>query len=312
MVIVCEDHKWIDKFGKERKGYYLDGIAETVVNQISDRITKREQDGLIIMNGQEGSGKTNASICLAYAIADRTKRKFDVDNVFFNIDKMIEFAGSTKEQVIVWDESALGGMASEWSNFSQRKLTAMLMVCRKLRHIFFFNIPRFYKLSPNIIDRALCMFHIFEDDNETPGLFMFIGQQGLENLYNDWRRTRRANYKRYKKTNIGHFDWHMWHLIDYEEYEKRKTRAIWDLAKSEKEKKIEKIDEKSIIRERNKELAIRLRAKGKKIFEIAEYLGISERSVSRLFSDRTKGNKLNIISDNGDGSGREGEQEGSI
>ena len=124
------------------KDYYLDGFAKQVGDAVSGRVLDRKQDILIFFNGAEGSGKTNASIALAYYIAEQTGREFTVDNVFFNIDDMRKYAGQEKEKIIVWDEAALGGLANDWTNFSQKKLISMLMVCRKKRHVFIFNIPR--------------------------------------------------------------------------------------------------------------------------------------------------------------------------
>ena len=74
------------------------------------------------------------------------------------------------------------------------------------------------------------MFHMFEDKNEKPGNFIIIGQEGLENLYNQWRRTRYANYFQFKKTTPGHFAFKMESLIDNDRYEREKSEAIAKLA----------------------------------------------------------------------------------
>ena len=237
MVRVCPEVKYKDKNGNEKEGFELDGYAEMVCQAAAGRVINREQDAAILIDGREGSGKSNVGTILAYRIASLTGRKFDHNNIFFNMEDMIKFAGSTKEQIIMWDEAVLGGMAADWSNFSQKKLISMLMVCRKKKHVFLFIIPRFYKLTTGIIERMHCMFHVFENKDQVPGYFMLIGEQSLEDLFLDWRRTRRAWYSKYKKGSIGHFPWIMPDLIDYDAYDDKKDAAILALANSTKEKK---------------------------------------------------------------------------
>jgi len=218
------------------KDYYLDGYMEEINIAIANRVKKRKQDIVIIYDGKEGSGKTNASIAQAYHLGVLTGRKFDNDNIFFDLNDMIKFAGHTEEQIILWDEAALGGLAADWTNFAQRKLKSMLMVCRKKRHIFIFNVPRFFRLSPGIIERAYCLFHIYENDKEEPGNFMFIGADYLEGLYLFWKSKKFANYWKFKKFH-GCFTWVLPKLIDEEKYEAEKDAAILKLADSEQEDK---------------------------------------------------------------------------
>ena len=238
LMIIFPELKWKDQFKKDREGFYMDALAKQVGDAIVSRVKDRKQDTLLILNGREGSGKTNAGVIMCYYISKVSGRSFGNENIFFDMKKMMEFASSTKEQIIMWDEGALGGLANDWTNVAQKKLNAFLMVCRKLRHIFIFNIPRFYRLSPNIIERAHVMFHMFEDSNEKPGNFIIIGQQSIEELYNEWRSTRRANYWKFKKAPAGHFAWMLPHLIDEDAYEHEKDEAI---------KKLAGLDRKSVV-----------------------------------------------------------------
>lgn len=251
------------------KEYYLDGYVEQIGKQMADRVTKRKQDIVCIFTGQEGSGKTNASVALAYYVAHLTGREFTHKNVFFNIDEMVKFAGSTNEQIILWDEAALGGLASDWTNQSQRKLKAMLMVCRKKRHVFIFNVPRFYRLNSDIIERAFCMFYIYENDQEEPGNFMFFGRLGLEGLYNNWKSKRYAQYWTFKKLH-GHFDWVLPKVIDENAYEAMKDKAILDLANSNDEE----IEKKDKLSEERMKIYEKLKAEGRKEGEIADFFGV--------------------------------------
>ena len=253
--------------------YYLDGFAKQVGDAVADRVQKRKQDILMLIGGQEGSGKSNAAIVLAHYISTLTNRPFSHENVFFQLDDMIAFAGSTEEQIIVWDEAALGGLASDWTNYSQRKLKAMLMVCRKKRHVFLFCIPRFYRLNSDIIERAYCLFQIYENDKEEAGNFMFFGRDGLEWLFQDWRIKRRANYWKYKKLH-GHFVWLLPKLISEEAYEAKKDAAILALAQKDK-----KNEEKDKLSEQREKIYTNLTDSGFKKGEIAQIMGVEPRTL---------------------------------
>jgi hypothetical protein len=231
-MIVFPEVKWVDKKGTERNGFYMDKIIVEVCEAAVDRVLNRKQDILFIFSGSEGSGKSNAAVQMGAMMAKLSGRTFGEGNIFFKLKDMMTFAANTTEQIIIWDEAALGGLAADWSNESQKKLKSMLMICRKLRHIFIFNVPRFYRLSPDVIERAYTLLYLFEDEEETPGNFIIIGREGLENLYNEWRRTRQAKYFNHNHIDPGHFDWHLPHLINEELYEENKTRAIKELVNS--------------------------------------------------------------------------------
>jgi len=271
------------KRGDWRIGYPMDNLMKELCDAIVRRTNEKDQDATILLDGTEGSGKTNAAICLAYYIAEQSKREFNVDHVFFDLDEMIKFAGTTKEQIIIWDEAALGGLASDWTSKSQRKLIAMLMVCRKKKHIFIFNIPRFFRLALGIIERILCLVHIYEDDYENEGNFVLIGRQGLESLYYDWKNKRYARYFQFKKGSPGHFPYIKPYAINNDLYEAKKDKAIAKLANQDMDKKKEKELEK-----RNARLR-RYIAKGFKNIEIAELEGVTSRTIREWVKDMEEG-----------------------
>ena len=265
------------------KQYYLDGFVKQVGDAVAARVQKRKQDILMLFGGQEGSGKSNAAVILAYYISTLTGRPFSHEQVFFQLDDMIEFAGSTEEQIIIWDEAALGGLASDWTNYSQRKLKAMLMICRKKRHVFIFCIPRFYRLNSDIIERAYCLFQIYENAKEEAGNFMFFGRDGLEWLFQDWKVKRRANYWKFKKLH-GHFVWLLPKLINEAAYEAKKDAAI--LALAQKDKKNETKDKLSEQREKIYE---NLLSFGLKKVEIADMMGVDARTLRNWREEWEKG-----------------------
>ena len=191
-----------------------------------DRCTKKHMDNLWIIDGDEGFGKSTFSVCCAYYVAFKSGRKFSVDNVFFDIKKMIDFAKSTKDQIIIWDEAALGGLSTEWRSKFQIELTKLLMVARKKRHFYFFNIPKFFKLNEYmLIDRSIAMVHVYARNELELGRFCYFKKKSKEKLWYDRIKTRQRLYKQ-------HYDFHgtfpnkLAELIDEDAYEKMKDEAI--------------------------------------------------------------------------------------
>lgn len=276
-MIVCPDVKWMHH-NQEKEGYYLDGLIVQLDEAIAKRVNDREQDCLIIMDGREGSGKTNAAVCMAKHIANLTGRKFDVGNIYFELEKLMKDAGNSKEQIYIWDEATLGGLAADWKNDMQVKLVSLLMICRKKRHVFIFNIPRFFRLTSKIIERALGLLHMYENDREEPGNFMWIGSESLEDMYYEWRKKQIANYVSYKKF-FGKFAYHIKNIIDYETYDAAKDKAIKDLVDKANFKKV------SMAQKRLDILRVRMtnyfKRQGKTEDEIAELMGVHSNTVGR-------------------------------
>jgi DNA-binding transcriptional regulator YiaG len=182
--------------------------------------TKPCHDTLVSIEGSEGVGKTTMAVILGYYVHSVTGRPFSEKNVFADVKKAIDFAQNTFGQIVIFDEPALDALSAEWWKESQKDLIKLLMLSRKKRHFFIFNITKFYKFSEYIVvDRAVCMIH----------------------LYNDYRKKRERNYRKYKMftgTFPDVLDPKMsYNILDHfnvEEYEKEKDKAILSIGKKMK------------------------------------------------------------------------------
>ena len=188
------------------------------------------------LDGGEGDGKSTACIGWAYYIAHKMGKPFSVDNVFFDAEKMMRFAAENEGQVIIWDEAATAGMAMNWQNKTQQKLIKILMMCRKKKHFWFFNIPKFYKLNEYIVDRAIGLMHVYSPDLIKQGYFVYFKKESKDYLYQIMKERKYKSYK--KHWSIRSTFVKKGFVIDEIEYDKRKDEAIMDLFK-DKEKKDE-------------------------------------------------------------------------
>jgi len=212
-----------------------------------DLMIKRceKKDVLLIIEGAEGEGKTNTSEVIAYYLKYRTNRPI---NMFFTLDKMFEFAKSTKEQIIIWDEPALDSLSTDWFKSKSKDLIRLLMTCRKLKHFLIFNFVRFYKFSEYIVvDRAHGFIHMYIRKNNQEGRFVYIKRKNIEKLYNLYRTKKIRGYRQCKSFGgwIPLIEKHFKHLdmtiegkphCTINDYENFKDKAIASIGETSKVK----------------------------------------------------------------------------
>ena len=227
------------------KQYYIDKALLGKLDLMCDRCTgDNRMDNVIIIDGDEGYGKSTLSVELAFYCAEKTGREFNVDNIFFDIDRLIDLVKSTKEKVIIWDEAALAGLAADWQKKVQKKLVKLLMICRKKRHIIFLNIPKFFKLNEYIaVDRSIGLIHVYARNERELGHFFYYGKKNKEKLHNDWKKKKIRAYKKHALLR-GTFPNALAKIIDEDEYDRKKDEAILNFdkedEKSDRETRIEK------------------------------------------------------------------------
>lgn len=233
------------------KEYYID---DTFISKLDLMIKRMEgtDDNLLIIDGDEGQGKSEFATGTCYYISFKTGRKYDIDNIFFDLDEAMKFAGETKEQIIHIDEGVLGLLSSHWWKKNQQKFIQFVMIARKKKHFIVICIPKFYKLNQYIIEeRAIGLVHVYSRKNLQKGRFLYYLKSAKENLYEDWMKKRIKNYKKYYSFH-GSFVKAMDKVFTKEQvqqYEDKKDKAIMDLTKpsEEKEKKDEKLEQRNLL-----------------------------------------------------------------
>lgn len=221
------------------KQYHMEERLIKKIDLMIKRCTqpKPERDAVLLVEGGEGEGKTTMSGAIAYYVAFKTGRVFDNSRVFFSAEKIVEFAKTTKEQIIVYDEPALDMLSSDYWKKEQKNLIKLLMVARKNRHFIIFNITKFYKFPEYIIvDRALGMIHVYSRNDVEAGRFVYIKRKAIEYLYNNYRSSKRRDYKKYSCIR-GTFPDVLDLVIDVDKYNKEKDDAILSVGVAEKEDK---------------------------------------------------------------------------
>lgn len=228
------------------KNIVMDSFLVEKLDLMIDRVVNHKFDNLLILDGMEGMGKSNLAFSIAYYLAQKSGREFNLkENVFFTIDDFLNCAIKTEKKVLLWDESCLGALASESYNKIQTKLLKLLMTARKKQHMYLFVIPKFYRLREAIIDRSVGLVHVYSPNQITRGRFAYYMKSSLEALYDYWKRTHKKGYKNFYSF-LGTFSEALPKIVDEAEYDRMKDDAIATIGqeKPEESKKFKNIQDK--------------------------------------------------------------------
>lgn len=221
------------------EGYHLQDCLVDKLGIMIDRMTgKKKFDNVIIIDGDEGHGKSTLAIQICGYVAAKTGRAFprDCSRIFFDANAMTEFAKSHDDQIILWDEAALGGLTTESYNKVQVRLLQLLMVARKKRHFYIFNIPKFFRLKEQIIERAVALIHVYARNEVDLGYFTYYRKSAKAALYDEWKSSKKKVYYKYISYKGGFSD--VFDLIvDEKIYDQMKDKAIMSIGTSDLKKK---------------------------------------------------------------------------
>jgi len=229
------------------KQYFFDPALKKKIDLMINRTSGKKQfDNLVLIDGNEGYGKSTNAIGLAYYVSYTTGRPFprDTSHIFFDLDEMFKFAVNTKEQIMIWDEASAGGLSQEWWNKSQLKLIKLLNIARKKKHFYIFIISKFYMLRPYIIDRAIGLIHVYARHETELGRFSYYKKKSKDFLYRSCR-SKKFEYWKYitiKGAFVNCMSKRL-SLVDVDIYDKRKDEFIASLSKDDV--KEEKLKDKS-------------------------------------------------------------------
>lgn len=218
------------------KKYMIEDQLLKKLNLMVKRL-KGSDDAVLIIDGDEGQGKTEFAFSVCYYMAHKLKRSYDVDNVFFDLDSMIQFAASTKDQIIHFDEAALGLMRTQWQKESQQKFLQLVMVARKKRHFIVICIPKFHRLPPYALEeRSIGLVHVYSHKNIYKGRYCYFNKEAKSKLHEDYEKRKIKSYQKHYSFR-GKFVEASKKIFNQEQmdaYEKKKDQAILSVSDDSK------------------------------------------------------------------------------
>ena len=187
-------------------------------------------DSVLLLDGEEGSGKTSLGCGLAAYMADKFGTTFDVSNVVFTADQFNKLVDDSKPfNVIFWDEFTFSGLSTEVFKQMQINIVKKFTTIRKKQLIIILIIPYIFQLQKYFaVARAKCLFHVYSPDNLKRGYFRFYSRPSKRRLY--IKGYKFWEYPRNSWDFEGTFIDYLPKFLDLEAYDKKKEEAIKSLS----------------------------------------------------------------------------------
>jgi DNA-binding transcriptional regulator YiaG len=270
------------------KEYFLEEKLVKSLDKYCERCSKgRNHQNVIIVDGQEGYGKSTFSSAAAYYMTYKMKRPL---YLFFDMKKLMKFAQSREDCVFIWDDAAYSALSVQAYNTALIDFIKLLLLARKKRHTYFINIQELWRLKEPIASRGTAFVHVYSRDGGlTLGRFMHFSKKKLKIMLGRWYTKRKKKFG--AATSRGTFPNVLHKIFDEKDYNILKDDAIMQIGKEKDKKKEEAINELKA--------KIALLIKKFKIpqKEAADFLGTTARSLQRWALGEVKEETATPIND---------------
>lgn len=223
--------------------FYLEPKLEERLNRMVERL--ETQDVWIIIDGDEGTGKTNLATYLMYWFHCKINRPFAIENYHYDAEDLIRSLQNGSNLMANWDEGALGGLSKQWYTQAQISLVQFAMTGRVLHHIIIICIPHFEEFDRYIArQRSVCLLHAWKK-NKSDYRFMYVNEKRKKLLYDALKKRNKAIYYN-MFMDFGGFVPNVFDKVFTTEqqrfYDERKKNCISKIAPLKKDKKEEELN----------------------------------------------------------------------
>lgn len=205
----------------------MDNYLISNLNIILEKAIPNNWDGLIIITGKEGSGKTT----LSTQVAIKLDPNFNINNVAWTPKQFEDIVENAKDgSSILWDEAITGANAAAWGSKVSQSVISLLTQIRKKKLKIIICFPYLNMLNKYFVSRCIASIYVYAKSFTERGNAFFYNQSQTEDLYSfmkeKYRLTPRKAYSRSSKSFFFRFSPKL--CLDEEEYQKRKDEARKD------------------------------------------------------------------------------------
>jgi len=269
--MIVTDIKWMNKSKKLKQGYGLENYLVENMAGIPSFLKKGwDVVGIVSGHGNVRTGKSTMAFQLAYFIAwmlagglmglsrndkgermegfgkilkyPTTKVKFDLDNVVFTAEDLMERAHRLpRNSVIVYDEGRTGLDSKSAMMAVNRVMEDFFQECGQYGHVILIVLPNFFKLHEDYATaRSIFLVDVNHDASFNRGYYSFFSKLQKEKLYffGKKRIGTTAKYHATKADFYGRFS--NWIPFDRNLYDAAKKKALDKKRLSKKDIRISK------------------------------------------------------------------------
>ncbi len=206
---------------EKKEEYPIDNIIKPELKKIKIAVTKKDRDYVMVIDGEEGSGKS----VLAMQIAKALDPKFNLDNICFNADQFIErLKHSPKHSCIVLDEAYNSANSRATLTEVNRSLVGVATEMRQRNLYVIIVLPSFFDLDKYFaLWRCRCLMHVYFARDGSRGRYILFPKTKKKYLYLTGKKF--YDYSKPKSPfppcRFSHY-----YPVDEMEYRKKKEEAF--------------------------------------------------------------------------------------
>jgi len=120
---------------------------EPLLYQLLQLRKDKNKDSIVVVVGEKRSGKSYFCMKTAEDLANKWGVKFNVDNVFYEIEDLLKFMYNNTDSMGIVEEAGFFLNAQEWASIENKIVRNMTQTQGFRRNIIFFNLPHFAFLN---------------------------------------------------------------------------------------------------------------------------------------------------------------------
>lgn len=201
------------------KEFYVDGKLSEDLDRIKSLLKFKDRDYMVIVDGEEGEGKS----VLSQQIASYIDPSFDLSRMCMSTSEFIATVNAAqKGQAVVFDEAYVG-LSSRAAMSRTNKILVNLMMRMRQKNLFvILTLPSIFMLDRYASAwRAKGLFHCYSVDGAR-GRWTFFNKHNMRILYKVGRDSYSYNFPR--TGYFGRFNEN--YLIDEAAYREKKDKTL--------------------------------------------------------------------------------------
>lgn len=200
---------------------YIDPIMAEQLLMIKKAVIKKDRDYVMVIDGEEGSGKS----VLAMQIASFLDPKFNLDGVVFNADQFMKAIRTTRRHTcILLDEAFNASNARASLSQVNRAMLGVATEMRQRNLFIIMVIPSFFDLDKYFaLWRCKCLIHVYFRKDGSRGRYILFPKTKKKYLYLNGKKT--YNYSK-PKSPYPPLVFNNTYIVDEMEYREKKAKAF--------------------------------------------------------------------------------------
>jgi hypothetical protein len=163
------------------KEFKIDNLLQTEIDRIKNAVTKKDRDFVMVVDGEEGVGKS----VLAQQLAKTFDSDFNIDKICFNSDQFIkQLKTAKKHSCIVLDEAFSSANSRAALTEVNRSLIGVATEMRQRNLFVIIVIPSFFDLDKYFaLWRCRCLLHVYFASDGRRGRYIIFPKTAKKYLY---------------------------------------------------------------------------------------------------------------------------------